>query len=216
MSQKNKTEIYLISPPIITLDTFLPNLKEALSTGYIGVFQLRLKNISNNDYEVAAREVVSCCHDYGVMCLINDKVEVAAAVGADGVHLGKEDSSYQEARQLLGGDKVIGISCYNSIDDAIIAVENGANYVAFGSFYPTLTKKDTVKASPEILRWWMCNSTIPCVAIGGINEKNVGSLVECGVDFIAVISTVWNHPKGTKYALEALYCKMVECGIGHN
>jgi thiamine-phosphate pyrophosphorylase len=210
MMPDNETSIYLISPASIVLESFIPMLNDVLKTGHASVFQLRLKNISDHDYELAAREVVKCCHENKVMCLINDKPEIAAAVDADGVHLGKEDGSYQYARELLGDHKMIGISCYNSVDDAIKAAEDGANYVAFGAFYPTETKENTVVASQETLRWWVENSTTACVAIGGINVGNVNPLVACGADFIAVVSAVWDHLEGPVAGIEALHRTMRE------
>lgn len=202
---EHNTGIYLISPPQLILEDFLPELEEALKTGYIDVFQLRLKNIGEASLLTIAKAIVESCHRHGVMCLVNDHPNIALAAGADGVHLGKNDMGYQEARKILGPGKMIGVSCYNSVDDAITAAEAGADYVAFGAFFPTHTKEGTTPADPKILRWWTENSTVPCVAIGGINNENTPQILGEGTDFVAVISYVWQHPKGAKYAIEQLH-----------
>lgn len=191
---KLNSEIYVISPPKIDVEKFIPQLESVLETNKVQVFQLRLKDISDSEFKKIAEKVTSVCHKYGVTCLINDKPTIAKDVGADGVHIGKHDISYEEARKILGDDKIIGMSCYNLIDNAIDAAEKGANYVAFGAMYPTKTKENAADASPDLLDWWTNNSEIPCVAIGGITDKNVEPIVKNGADFIAVVSYIWEHP----------------------
>jgi thiamine-phosphate pyrophosphorylase len=198
------TQLYLISPESISIPSFKPKLQEALEDGHVSVFQLRLKNISDDEIIKAAKELMPICHQYGVQFIINDHAHIAAKVGADGVHVGEEkDGTYKEAREIMG-NKVVGVSCYGDIDRAIDFAEKGADYVAFGAFYPTTTKTPKARPEPDILEWWVRNSTMPCVAIGGINADNCAPIVATGTDFIAVVSAVWGNPKGVKEAVSEL------------
>jgi thiamine-phosphate pyrophosphorylase len=197
-------QLYLISPEQIDLESFKPKLEEALSGGHVSVFQLRLKNIFDDEIIKAAETLIPFCHNYGVQFILNDNAKLAAKVGADGVHVGEEkDGIYEDARKIMG-NKVVGVSCYGSIDRAIDFAEKGADYVAFGAFYPTTTKIPKARPEPEILDWWIRNASIPCVAIGGITPENCAPLVNAGADFIAVVSNVWSNPKGVKKAVEEL------------
>lgn len=142
-------------------------------------------------------------HDFDVAFIINDRPDIAKAVGADGVHVGQEDASYAEARRLMGRDGIVGVTCNDSRHLAMIAGEQGADYVAFGSFYATATKDVKFMASPEILKWWSELFEIPCVAIGGITIENARPLVEAGADFLAVSAGVWSHSDGPEAAVRA-------------
>jgi thiamine-phosphate pyrophosphorylase len=198
------TQLYLISPEKIELQNFKTSLDEALSSGHVAVFQLRLKNIPDEEIITAVKTLMPICHQYGVQFILNDNAALAAKVGADGVHVGEEkDGTYDDARKIMG-KKIVGVSCYGDIDRAIDFSEKGADYVAFGAFYPTTTKTPKAQPKPDILEWWVRNSTTPCVAIGGINAENCAPIVKAGADFIAVVSAVWGHQKGVKFAVEEL------------
>jgi len=137
------------------------------------------------------------------MDLVNDRPDLALATGCDGVHVGQEDASYEEARRILGLGRIVGVTCHASRDLSIDAAEAGADYVAFGAFFPTGTKDAKHHAEPEIIRWWSEMMTVPCVAIGGITPENCSPLVAAGADFLAVVSSVWNHPGGPAAAVKA-------------
>ena len=138
-----------------------------------------------------------------VAFILNDRPDLAAATGCDGVHVGQQDASYRDARAALGADRIVGVTCHDSVDLAIDAAEAGADYVAYGAFFPTGTKAAKTRASPELLRQWSDVTTVPCVAIGGITIENCGALVEAGADFLAVIGAVWGHPQGPAAAVKA-------------
>lgn len=204
--------LYLISPPQIAgLPEFAEELKAALATGGVATFQLRLKEALDDEIKRAAEVLLPLCHAYEVPFILNDAVEMAKAVGADGVHLGQEDlahTSISEVRRKLGDDMVIGITCHASIHLAMEAGDDGADYVAFGAFYPTTSKpKEKLEKwgtpTPEILTQWSQNATLPCVAIGGMTPENCKPLVDAGADFIAAITSVWNHPQGAAAGVRA-------------
>ena len=195
--------LYLISPATIAPD-FPTQLESVLKTGTIACFQLRLKDIPLADISKMAKTIVPICHAYGVQCLINDHAQIARDSGADGVHIGQNDGSAAEARKIVGKQAIVGVSCYDVPDRAIEAGEQGADYVAFGAFYPTATKLSPGAPKPEILEWWSTYTTLPCVAIGGITAENCAPLIEAGADFIAVVSAIWNHPKGPENGAKTL------------
>lgn len=190
-AEPSTPQLYLISPEVTEVEAFLPQLEEALSVGPVGAFQLRLKHASDADILRIAAPLMAMCHRYNTMFILNDRPDLAAQLGADGVHLGEEAERYEEARRLLGEAAVIGISCYGSLDRAVEFAEKGASYVAFGAFYPTTTKEPKARPEPEILSWWVRNSVIPCVAIGGIDANNCTPLLQAGADFIAVVRSAW-------------------------
>lgn len=196
------TQIYLISPPKIDdIDSFCILLDEVIASGVVSVFQLRLKDIQNRDIVLAGKKIVPKLQEAGIAVIINDNARIAKDLHADGVHLGQSDGSVSEARALLGRDATIGVTCHNSRHLAMEAAEKGADYVAFGAFFPTQTKEISHNAGPEILTWWQDLMEIPCVAIGGINALNAAPLAKAGADFIAVSSCVWQSPMGVKAAL---------------
>ena len=137
----------------------------------------------------------------GVAFLLNDRPDLAAELGADGVHIGQEDMPYGRARALLGNSAIVGVTCHDSRHLAIEAAETGADYVAFGAFFPTLTKDPKAKAEIDLLRWWSELMTVPCVAIGGITVENAAPLIEASADFLAVSAGVWSHPDGPAAAV---------------
>lgn len=200
--------IYLISPPEFELVEFASKLSNALSGGDVAVFQLRMKNATDQQIIESGNKLKEICHQNNVQFILNDRADLAKTIDADGLHIGINDNSYQDARNILGDEKIIGVSCYNSIDRAMNFGEMGANYVAFGAFFPSNTKKKAELADKKILESWTSFSSLPCVAIGGIDVNNCKDLVNEGVDFIAVISTIWNHPKGELVAIKELADKI--------
>ncbi len=195
-------QLYLISPS--SYDPGFPEqLKAAFEGGPVAAFQLRLKNVSDVEIERAAMALKPICAAYGVAFILNDRADIAAKIGVDGVHLGQADGSVAAARALLGADVQIGVTCHDSRHLAMEAGEAGADYVAFGAFYPTDTKEAPTRAEPSILGWWSTLFEIPCVAIGGITADNAPPLIEAGADFLAVSGAVWQHPEGPQAGVAA-------------
>jgi thiamine-phosphate pyrophosphorylase len=198
-----RTRLYLITPPRIDA-SFDDALKRALGAGDIASLQLRLKGVSDDEVLRTGARLMPVVQKAGVAFIVNDRPDLAKKLGADGVHVGQEDASYAEARALLGPDAIIGVTCHDSRHLAMEAAEAGADYVAFGAFYPTATKEAKTRAEPALLTWWQDIMQVPCVAIGGITVENAAALVEAGADFLAVASGVWDHPKGPAHAVQAL------------
>ncbi|HEY4076411.1 MAG TPA: thiamine phosphate synthase [Rhizomicrobium sp.] len=194
--------LYLISPPKLSAANFLGSLKEALAGGDVASFQLRLKNVSDDEI----RRVVDILRPVVVAndtaFILNDRPDLAAELGCDGVHVGQEDASYAGARHLLPNG-IVGVTCHDSRHLAMDAAEAGADYVAFGAFFLTQTKKPKASADPELLRWWSEMMVVPVVAIGGITVANAPLLVEAGADFLAVSAGVWEHADGPGAAVRA-------------
>jgi thiamine-phosphate pyrophosphorylase len=195
--------LYLITPPKVELPAFAEELKGALEAGDVACLQLRLKGAGDDEVRRAAEALMPVAQARGVAVLINDRPDLAAEVGSDGAHIGQEDESYAQARAMLGPDRILGVTCHNSRHLAIEAAEAGADYVAFGAFYPTQTKQPKTVAVPEILCWWNKLMVVPCVAIGGITVENAAPLIGAGADFLAVSAGIWNHPKGPAAAVRA-------------
>ncbi|KAA9018115.1 thiamine phosphate synthase [Sphingobium limneticum] len=188
-------QLYLISPPTIG-DDFVDRLAQAFDGGDVAAFQLRLKGLDDDAIAAAAGPLQALCAEREVAFIINDSVALAQRLGADGVHLGQGDGDPKEARKLLGPKVQIGVTCHDSRHLAMEAGEAGADYVAFGAFFPTTTKEVTHHAEPSVLGWWTTLFELPCVAIGGVTADNAGPLVAAGADFLAVSGAVWNHPQG--------------------
>ncbi|HYL49817.1 MAG TPA: thiamine phosphate synthase [Stellaceae bacterium] len=197
------TRLYLITPPAFDPFGFARSLTEALDAGDVACVQLRLKPADDDAIRRAADILRPIAQDRGVAFLMNDRADLALACGCDGVHIGQEDTPYDEARRLLGPDRIVGVTCHASRDLALEAAERGADYVTFGAFFPTQTKDAKSRADPELLRWWSTATTVPCVAIGGITPANCGPLVKAGADFLAVVAAVWDHPQGPGAAVKA-------------
>jgi thiamine-phosphate pyrophosphorylase len=194
-ARRPKCQLYLISPPSID-GNFAQTLAQALDGGPVAAFQLRLKGIGDDAIAELAKPLQKICAERDVAFIINDSVDLALRLEADGVHLGQGDGDVREARQRLGLNAQIGVTCHDSRHLAMEAGEAGADYVAFGAFYPTTTKETTHRPDPSIIGWWTTVFGLPCVAIGGITADNAGPLVAAGADFIAVSSAVWTHPQG--------------------
>jgi thiamine-phosphate pyrophosphorylase len=194
------TRLYLITPPALDPDRFANDLQDALAGGDVASLQLRLKDVEDDAVRRATQILRPIAQDRGVAFIMNDRPDLAAELDCDGVHVGEEDMPYAEARRLLGPDRIVGVTCGASRDRAITAAEAGADYVAFGAFFPSATKAAKHHANPELLRDWSETTVVPCCAIGGITQRNCEPLVEAGADFLAVISAIWSHPKGPRTA----------------
>jgi len=197
-----KCQLYLISPVAIDA-AFDDRLKAALDAGPVAAFQLRLKDVADDEILRAAERLLPICAEREVAFLLNDRMDLAKRCGADGVHLGQQDGDPRAARALLGPSAQIGVTCHDSRHLAMEAGEAGADYVAFGAFFPTSTKETTHRPDPSILTWWSTLFEIPCVAIGGITAENGRTLVEAGADFLAVSGAIWNHPEGPTAGVRA-------------
>jgi thiamine-phosphate pyrophosphorylase len=196
--------LYLITPPAIDdLAAFGRVLGEALEAGDVGALQLRLKDVPDEIVGAAAHVLKPMLASRGIPLILNDRPDLAAQFGCDGVHIGQDDAPYAEARRLLGKDRIVGVTCHDSRHLAMDAAEAGADYVAFGAFFPTATKEAKTRADPEILEIWQESMLIPCVAIGGITVANCRPLVAAGADFLAVSAGVWGHPEGPAAAVAA-------------
>ena len=196
--------LYLITPPAIDLATFPDALAAALDAGDVAALQIRLKPADDDTIRRAAEKLLPVAQSRGVAVLMNDSPALAVATGCDGVHVGQSDTPAIEARKIIGPDRQLGVTCHASRDLAITAGEDGADYVAFGAFFPTGTKEVQHHAGPEILEWWSEMMTLPSVAIGGITAANCASLVRAGADFLAVVSAVWGHPDGPAAGVRAI------------
>ena len=185
-------KLYLISPQDVG-GLFADRLKAALEPGLATAFQLRVKDVEEHELARLAEPLQRICADSGVAFIVNDSMALAKRLGADGVHLGQSDGDVREARALLGPSAQIGKTCHDNRNFAMEAGEAGADYVAFGAFYPTTTKPSNYRPDPSILTWWSAVFEIPCVAIGGINPDNAHPLVEAGADFLAVCQAVWGN-----------------------
>jgi thiamine-phosphate pyrophosphorylase len=194
--------LYLISPPSIDLSLFIEQFKEAIKGGDIASFQLRLKDMDEESIIQASEALMPICHENDIAFILNDNPELAKSIGADGVHLGQNDMPLKEARSLLGDNMIIGVTCHSSKHNAMTAGEASADYVAFGAFFPTTTKEVGELADQSILKWWNELFEVPCVAIGGITVDNAPELITKGSDFIAVSSGIWNHPNGSRIAVQ--------------
>ena len=190
-----KRYIYLISPQRISLPKFYIDLGNVLKTKKIKYFQLRLKKISTSNLLKISKRIKQITKKNNVTFIINDKPLVAKKVDADGCHIGQKDMDYINARKILGKNKIIGITCHNSKKLALKANKNGANYIAFGSFFKSYTKKTTYKANLQLLRWAKKKINMPTVAIGGINSSNYNKILLNKADYIACSNFIWNNKK---------------------
>jgi thiamine-phosphate pyrophosphorylase len=196
--------LYLITPPkIADLAGFAETLADALDAGDVAALQLRLKGVPDAAIAAAVKALAPVTQSRGVALILNDRPDLAAALGCDGVHVGQDDASCAEARRLMGPDRTVGVTCHDSRHLAMEAAEAGADYVAFGIFFASTTKDETIRAEPEVLTVWQETMQIPCVAIGGITVDNCGDLVAAGADFLSVAAGVWAYPEGPAAAVRA-------------
>lgn len=195
--------LYLITPPRLDPDGFRDTLAAALDAGDVACLQLRLKDAGADDIARATEALMPVCHARDVAFILNDDAILAHRLGCDGAHLGQQDGDHAGARMLLEG-RILGITCHASRHLAMTAGEQGADYVAFGAFFPTGTKETLHTAGTDLLEWWSEVMEIPCVAIGGITAANCAPLVRAGADFLAVVGAVWNHPDGAAAGVRAM------------
>jgi thiamine-phosphate pyrophosphorylase len=193
MAQKITTQLYLISPLDVAGD-FPRRLERALEAGkgVVTAFQFRVKGIDQHDAAALAEPLQEICAAHDVAFIVNDSVALAKRLKADGVHLGQSDGDVKEAREELGREAQIGVTCHASRHLAIEAGEAGADYVAFGAFFPSATKETEHRAELQLLEWWHEIVEIPSVAIGGITPENCRPIIEAGADFLAVSGAVWS------------------------
>ncbi len=163
--------------------------------------QLRLKDVDDDTICRAVDALRPQAQRKGIAFLLNDRPDLAFETGCDGAHVGQSDMSYADARATLGGNSIVGVTCHDSRHLAMEAAEAGADYVAFGAFYPTGTKEAPTRAEPDLLKWWTELMEVPCVAIGGITLDNARPLIEAGADFLAVSAGIWAHPEGPAAAV---------------
>lgn len=196
-----RARLYLITPPVFELAAFSRALEEALNGGDVACVQLRLKDTPDAEILRIGAALKPIVQAADAALILNDRPDLASRLDADGVHVGQSDASYAEARRLMGKDRIVGVTCHNSRDLAYEAAEAGADYVAFGAFYPTRTKDPSHWADSELLAIWQETMETPCVAIGGITIENAEPLVRAGADFVAVSAGVWTHPDGPATAI---------------
>jgi thiamine-phosphate pyrophosphorylase len=184
------------------LAAFAKTMASALDAGDVACLQLRVKDLADDTLCRIIDVLRPEAQRRGVAFILNDRPDLAFETGCDGVHVGQEDSPYAQARKTVGPNAIVGVTCHDSRHLAMTAGEAGADYVAFGAFYPTTTKDALHHADPEILSWWSGLMEIPCVAIGGITLDNAPPLIEAGADFLAVSAGVWTHPDGAAAAVK--------------
>jgi thiamine-phosphate pyrophosphorylase len=203
--------LYLITPPRLDdLAAFAKTLEAALAAGDVAALQIRLKDAADAEIEAAVRALSPIAQAHDVAVILNDRPDLAARLGCDGVHIGQEDATYAEARRLMGKERIIGVTCHDSRHLAMEAAEAGADYVAFGAFFDTTTKDASTRADPDILSIWQETMQVPCVAIGGITIENGRALVAAGADFLAVSAGAWAHPEGAAAAVAAFNVEITE------
>ncbi|HWU25621.1 MAG TPA: thiamine phosphate synthase [Rhizomicrobium sp.] len=195
--------LYLVTPASIALAAFAETLKRTLDAGDVASLQLRLKEVSDDEIRRATELLMPIAQSRDVAFIINDRPDLAKELGADGVHIGQEDAPYAQARAIVGNGAIVGVTCHDSRHLAMEAAEAGADYVAFGAFFPTATKAAKGHPDLEIVHWWSELMVVPQVAIGGITVENASVLVEAGADFLAVSSGVWSYAEGPAAAVRA-------------
>jgi thiamine-phosphate pyrophosphorylase len=197
--------LYLITPPRLDdLAGFGRTLAHALDAGDVAALQIRLKDVGDEVISAAVAALKPVAQARGAAVILNDRPDLAAALDCDGVHVGQSDVRYAEARRAVGKDRMVGVTCHDSRHLAMEAAEAGADYVAFGAFFPTTTKDAPTRADPEILTIWQETMEVPCVAIGGITVENARGIAAAGADFLAVSAGVWVHPEGPATAIKRL------------
>ena len=205
MTSPPDCRLYLITPPVLSdLAAFGHTLAGALDAGDVAALQIRLKGAPDEVIAAAVDVLTPIAHSRDVAVILNDRPDLAAALGCDGVHVGQDDPPCREARRIMGKHAMIGVTCHDSRHLAMEAAEAGADYVAFGAFYPTTTKDASTRAEPDLLTIWQETMEIPCVAIGGITVETAEDLVAAGADFLAVSAGVWAHPQGPAVAVREM------------
>lgn len=191
--------LYAVTPEHQQGKTLIDAVGQALDGGAVAV-QYRDKSESVTQRCADASKLVELCHRHGAPLIINDDIQLAASVKADGVHIGRNDGSLKEARKQLGTTAIVGVSCYDDPQRALEAQANGASYVAFGSFFPSLSKPGAVRATPQLVADIREQISLPIVGIGGITVENAAALLTAGVDSLAVINAVFGYEDPTSSA----------------
>ena len=206
--------LYLITPPRLEdLAAFGATLAHALDAGDVAALQIRLKDQPDEIIAAAVDVLQPIAAARGVAVILNDRPDLAARLGCDGVHVGQSDASLAEARRAVGPDRTVGVTCHDSLHLAMEAAEGGADYVAFGAFFATTTKDAATRAEPELLTGWQLDMVIPCVAIGGITVPTARQLAAAGADFLAVSAGVWAYAEGPAAAVAAFNAE-IALGVG--
>jgi len=206
--------LYLITPPRLDdLAGFGRTLAHALDAGDVAALQVRLKGVADEIVAAAVDALAPIATARGVAVILNDRPDLAARLGCDGVHVGQDDAPLAEARRIVGKDRMVGVTCHDSLHLAMEAAEGGADYVAFGAFFPTTTKDAPTRADPELLAGWQQAMVVPCVAIGGITVATARGLAAAGADFLAVSAGVWSHGDGPAAAVKAFNAE-IQKGLG--
>ncbi|MCB5945860.1 thiamine phosphate synthase [Acidocella sp. KAb 2-4] len=200
--------LYLITPPVLPAD-FERQLASALDAGDVAALQLRLKDAPDDEVLRVIDRLRPIAQQRDVAFILNDRPDLAVKSGCDGAHVGQTDMPIKQARKVLG-DLTLGVTCHNSRHLAMEAAEAGADYVAFGAFFPTATKEPPEMAEIETLEIWAQTMEVPCVAIGGINAENCAPLVRAGAEFLAVVGAVWNHKDGPAAGMRAMLKAIAE------
>jgi thiamine-phosphate pyrophosphorylase len=201
--------LYLITPPRLDdLAGFGRTLAHALDAGDVAALQIRLKDAPDSVIAAAVDALSPIAQARDVAVILNDRPDLAARLGCDGVHVGQDDAPYAEARRLMGPDRIVGVTCHDSRHLAMEAAEAGADYVAFGACYPTTTKAPKTRCDLEVLTIWQETMETPCVAIGGITVENARAVARAGADFVAVSAGVWGYGEGPAAAVEALAAEL--------
>ena len=208
------SRLYLITPPRLDdLAGFGRTLAHALDAGDVAALQIRLKDQPDDIIAAAVDVLMPIAAARDVAVILNDRPDLAASLGCDGVHVGQSDMPLAQARRIMGNDRMVGVTCHDSLHLAMEAAEGGADYVAFGAFFPTTTKHATTHAEPDLLTGWQLDMVIPCVAIGGITVATARQLAAAGADFLAVSAGVWGHADGPAAAVTALNAE-IALGVG--
>jgi thiamine-phosphate pyrophosphorylase len=207
--------LYLIAPPAIDeIAAFAAVAETALAAGDVAALQIRLKDAPDDVVAAVVAALAPVARRRGVSLILNDRPDLAARLDCDGVHIGQEDGTVAAARAAVGADRIVGVTCHASRDLAMTAAEAGADYVAFGAFFPTATKATEHRPELEILEIWQETMLTPCVAIGGITVENCRPLVAAGADFLAVCSGVWDFPAGPAAAVAAFNSMIAQTRAG--
>ncbi len=206
---KPPCRLYLITPPALdSLQAFVDRVEAAFLGGDVAALQVRLKSALDPDIARAVAALRPLTVAYDVALILNDRPDLAAKLACDGVHIGQADADYAAARQAVGRDRIVGVTCHDSRHLAMEAAEAGADYVAFGAFFDTATKAAATRADPDLLSIWQASMQTPCVAIGGITVDRARALAAAGADFLAVSAGVWDHPEGPAEAVRRFNAEM--------